>query len=56
MNLKGMISSALGNKKVELVLDNCPLYDFSQAGRISVEEIETSIKIMKRINNIDDGR
>lgn len=55
MNLKGMICSVLGNKKVELVLDNCPIYDFSQVERISVEEIETSIKIMKRMNNIEDG-
>jgi len=55
MKLKKMINSILDNKKVELVLDNCPLYDFSQAGRISVEEIETSIKIMKRMNNIENG-
>ena len=55
MKLKKIIASVLGNKKVELVLDDCPLYDFSQAGRLSIDEIETSIQIMKRINNIGDS-
>lgn len=54
MKLKKIISSVLGNKRVELVLDDCPLYDFTEAGRIPIDEIETSIQIMKRINNIGD--
>ena len=56
MKLREIIVSALGNRKVELVLDDCPLYDFSQAGRLPIDEIETSIKIMKRINNIGDSK
>jgi len=47
---------ALGlDKKVELILDNCPPgFDFTEAGRIPVEKIETSIKVMKKINNIGE--
>jgi hypothetical protein len=51
-----IIRWALGlDKKVELILDNCPPgFDFTDAGRIPVEKIETSIKAMKKINNIGE--
>lgn len=47
---------ALGlDKKVELILDNCPPgFDFTEIGRISVEEIETSIKVMEKINKVGE--
>lgn len=54
MNLKKIFTSVLGKKRVELILDDCPLYDFSQAGRIPIDEIETSIKVMRMLNNIKD--
>lgn len=56
--LKNIIRWALGlDKKVELMLDNCPPgFDFTDAGRIPVEEIETSLKVMKKINKIGEYR
>lgn len=47
-----MILSALeDNKKVKLVLDNCPPgFDFTKAGEIPVEQVETSVRVMKKIN------
>ncbi|MGD2247577.1 MAG: hypothetical protein PVF58_04165 [Candidatus Methanofastidiosia archaeon] len=48
-----IIASISGKKRVELILDDCPLYDFSQAGKIPADEIETSIKVMEMLNNIE---
>jgi hypothetical protein len=55
MKIREIIASALGSKRVELVLDDCPLYDYSQAGRIPLDEMEASKRIMKKMNNIPDG-
>ena len=47
---------ALGlDKKVELILDSCPPgFDFTEAGRIPVKKIETSIKVMEKINRVGE--
>jgi len=51
-----IIRWALGlDKKVELILDNCPPgFDFTEAGRIPVEEIEASIRVMEKINKVGE--
>jgi hypothetical protein len=45
---------ALGlDRRVELIPDNCPPgFDFTEVGRIPVEEIETSIEVMEKINKV----
>jgi hypothetical protein len=47
---------ALGlDKKVELILDSCPPgFDFTEAGRIPVEKIESSIRVMEKINKVGE--
>ena len=47
------ISCALGaEEKVKIILDNCPPgFDFTEAGTISVEKIEVSTEVMKKINS-----
>lgn len=51
-----LVRWALGlDEKVELILDNCPPgFDFTEAGRIPVEKIERSIKVMEKINKVGD--
>ena len=42
-------------KPEELILDNCPLgFNPSNAGKISVKEIEESIRVMMHINGIGE--
>lgn len=41
------------DKEVELILDNCPPpFDFTEAGNITVEEIDLSILVMEKINGV----
>jgi hypothetical protein len=49
-------TSASGlDKKVELILDSCPPgFDFTEAGRIPVKKIESSIKVMEKINKVGE--
>jgi hypothetical protein len=43
------------DKKVELILDSCPPgFDFTEAGRIPVKKIESSIKVMEKINKVGE--
>jgi hypothetical protein len=53
-HLSKKIKRILGvNEPVELILDNCPLgFNLSEAGKISVKEIERSLKTMRVINGI----
>jgi hypothetical protein len=42
------------DKEVELIIDNCPpTFDFTEAGNMTVEEIDRSILVMERINRVD---
>jgi hypothetical protein len=42
------------DKEVELIIDNCPpTFDFTEAGNVTVEEIDQSILVMERINRVD---
>ncbi len=47
---------ALGlDEKVELTPDSCPPgFDFTEAGRIPVEKIERSIRVMEKISKVGD--
>ena len=51
-----LVRWALGlDKKVELILDNCPPgFDFTEAGKIPVKKIESSIKVMEKINKVGE--
>ncbi len=42
------------DKEVELILDNCPpTFDFTEAGNMTVEEIDRSTLVMEKINKVD---
>ena len=51
-----LVRWALGlDKKVELILDSCPPgFDFTEAGRIPVKKIESSIRVMEKINKVGE--
>ena len=43
------------DKEVELITDNCPpTFDFTEAGHVTVEEIDRSILVMERINRVNN--
>ena len=43
------------DRRIEIIPDNCPPgFDFTEAGRIPVEKIEISIKVMKKINRVGE--
>ena len=43
------------NKKIELRFDNCPTpFDFTEAGEISIDETDRWIKVMEKINNVEE--
>lgn len=42
------------DKEVELLLDSCPTpFDFTEVGNMSVEEIDLSFQLMRKINGIE---
>ena len=44
------------DREVVLLLDSCPTpFDFTEVGKMSVEEIDLSFQLMRRINGIDNN-
>lgn len=43
------------NKTKELIFDNCPTpFDFTESGTISIEEVDEWVKVMEKINKVEE--